>query len=88
MHSTGYSMGLLGPVLIGIPLLLLFLGALVAIVLLLVWRKRSSGRPDPSEEARMVQEMYRSMDRLSERIEALETILLRERRSTDDDRPE
>lgn len=62
--------------LIGIPLLLLLIGTFVLCVLLLRATRHSGGRVQQQEEARMVQEMYRELDRLSARVEALETILL------------
>lgn len=53
--------------------------ALIAIKIL----KGSLSRKDrvaQNEEARMIQEMYRGLSRMEERVEALETILLEEER--------
>ena len=37
---------------------------------------RQAAREDDMEEARMIQEMYRGMSRLEQRVDALETLLL------------
>ena len=61
-------------IVVGIPVLGLTLIILAAII-----RSGHTGRSSAqkaSEEARLVQDMHRSLGRLEERIEALETIIL------------
>ncbi|MFV0422451.1 envelope stress response membrane protein PspB [Oleidesulfovibrio sp.] len=53
----------------------------IAIVLVLLLRMLRDRRPGPESEAamdetRMIQELYRGMNRMEQRVEALETLLL------------
>ena len=59
---------------------ILFLGAVFVVLVAAFVFKRSGisrGRdPHEAEETRVIQELYNGMNRMEERIEALETILL------------
>ncbi len=43
-------------------------------------RRRPEDEPQATDEARMIQEMYRSLSRMEERIEVLESLLAEEGR--------
>ncbi len=67
---------------------------LVGIVIALIVKVLSGGSPKPRvgkeelmEEAKMIQEMYRGLSRLEQRVDALETLLLErgDKRGTADD---
>lgn len=70
-------MAQLGPVMM---FWFMVLPALVAVLLLAILyrllRTREGATPAHDDEARMIQEMYRAMGRMEERVEALETLLL------------
>ncbi|HBH29589.1 MAG: hypothetical protein N839_0012885 [Desulfofustis sp. PB-SRB1] len=52
-------------------------GLLCGTVLVIVrMRKSSSSSAGSADEARMVQELYRGLERMEQRVEALETILM------------
>lgn len=67
-------------------------GLLCGTILLLVKMKRtgatSKGGKAEKEEAMMIQEIYRGLDRMEQRVEALETILMdgREKRGDRDEK--
>lgn len=52
-------------------------GLLCGTILVIVrMRQTTTGKTAPKDEADMVQEIYRSLEHMEERIEALETILM------------
>lgn len=70
-------MAQLGPVMMFWFLVLPALVVLVLLVLLYRLLRTRDGAPaGRDDEARMMQEMYRSLSRMEERVEALETLLL------------
>jgi phage shock protein B len=65
----------------GIVMGLAIIGSTVLIALKILKGSLSrKGRGAETEEVRLVQEMYRGLSRMEERVEALETILLEKRR--------
>ncbi len=78
MHSTTIDMtpALLFLILIAaIPVAAIFGGILLAALKILKGDSRGTGLSD-QEETRMIQEIHRGLNRLEERVEALETLLL------------
>lgn len=53
----------------GIPIVAIICGTIATVI-----NKRSSRNEDP-EQTRMIQEIYHGLERMEQRIEALETIL-------------
>ena len=57
------------------------IAAIVAPLMILVWvlikgRRGKNSQSDTDEESRLIQDIHHSLSRMSERIEALETILV------------
>ena len=76
-------MHFIGGVLIFVALILGVLGAIIVAILKILRspKGRATDAGDP-EETRLIQELYQGLERMEQRIEALETILLeREQRS-------
>ncbi len=64
------------------------LAALICGTILIVLKTRSrhqSGGPGDREEAEIIQEIYKGLERMEERIESLETILMDNRKRKDND---
>ena len=70
------SLSILVPLaLLAIPIIAILGGILVAVIKLLKGERGSSGAMS-AEEARLMQELHQGLERMEQRIEALETILL------------
>lgn len=52
----------------------------IVVIKLLRERRRPENEPQAVDEARMIQEMYRSLSRMEERIEVLESLLMEKER--------
>jgi phage shock protein B len=65
----------------GIVMALAIIGSTVLIAMKILKGSLSrKGRGTETEETRMIQEIYRGLSRMEERVEALETILLEKKR--------
>jgi phage shock protein B len=65
----------------GIVMALAIIGSTVLIAIKILKGSLSrKGRGAETEETRMIQEIYRGLSRMEERVEALETILLEKKR--------
>ena len=75
IHPMGYGIGL--PEIVILLVVALFVIVFSALILRVVFRG-SNGRyrEAPTDEIRMMQEIYRSLSQMEKRVEALETILL------------
>ncbi len=63
-----------------IPIVMFICGTLIAITAILKGKSPPKDNPQSREEAQTIQELYKQCNRLAERIEALETIVLEQER--------
>lgn len=59
-----------------IPIVMFICGTLIAITAILKGKSPPRDNPESKEEAQTIQELYKQCNRLADRIEALETIIL------------
>lgn len=64
-----------------IPIVMFICGTLIAITAILKGKSPPRDNPQSKEEAQTIQELYKQCNRLAERIEALETIILEQERN-------
>ena len=66
-------------VLVGGALIIVFFLGTISLMAIRFYRPGSESRPSPEEEneARMIQEIYQSLEKLDSRVENLESILMR-----------
>lgn len=76
-----------GALIVGICIggIILFIGTLGLILIGIIRASRSGGlsqkeKQTQAEEAKMIQDIYRGLSRMEERVEALETILIERQR--------
>ncbi len=76
-------MGRFDPIMI--PVIAIICGTMIAITAIIKGKNPPSDKPEEEEASRTIQEIYAQCNRLADRIEALETIILeREQRNKPD----
>jgi phage shock protein B len=68
-----------------IPIVMFICGTLIAITAILKGKSPPRDNEETKEEAETIQELYKQCNRLADRIEALETIILEQERNRKSD---
>ncbi len=64
-----------------VPITAILCGTVIAVVAILRGKNPPKNKPEEEEESRMIQQLYEQCNRLADRIEALETIILEQEKN-------